>query len=61
MTVVAEGVETAEQLACLNRLGCDYGQGYFFAEPLDSQQATELILNARSHRSTTNTYLKLLD
>jgi diguanylate cyclase len=48
MTVVAEGVETADQLACLNRLGCDYGQGYFFAKPLNSQQATDLIFNSRS-------------
>jgi diguanylate cyclase len=61
MTVVAEGVETAEQLACLNSLGCDYGQGYFFARPLDSQQATDLIFSSRSRLSTTNTYLKLLD
>lgn len=48
MTVVAEGVETADQLDCLTRLGCDYGQGYFFAEPLDRQQATDLIFRSRS-------------
>jgi diguanylate cyclase (GGDEF)-like protein len=48
MTVVAEGVETADQLDCLNRLGCDYGQGYFFAKPLNSEQATNLIFNTRS-------------
>lgn len=48
MTVVAEGVETAEQLAHLHNLGCDHGQGYFFDKPLNSQQATDLILRARS-------------
>ena len=30
---VAEGVETADQLAVLERLGCDIGQGYLFAAP----------------------------
>jgi diguanylate cyclase (GGDEF)-like protein/PAS domain S-box-containing protein len=34
MTTVGEGVETAEQLAVLERLGCDEGQGYFLARPL---------------------------
>lgn len=34
LKVVAEGIETPEQLARLNALGCDYGQGYLFAQPL---------------------------
>ena len=34
MTVVAEGIETGEQLERLRALGCDTGQGYFFARPL---------------------------
>jgi diguanylate cyclase (GGDEF)-like protein/PAS domain S-box-containing protein len=32
--VIAEGVETKEQLDQLRRIGCDYGQGYFFARPM---------------------------
>ena len=32
--VVAEGIETAAQLAALRELGCDRGQGYVFARPL---------------------------
>jgi len=32
--VIAEGVETAEQLTMLRLLGCEYGQGYLFARPL---------------------------
>jgi EAL domain-containing protein (putative c-di-GMP-specific phosphodiesterase class I) len=32
--VVAEGVETKEQLKILNELGCDYIQGYYFSKPL---------------------------
>ncbi|NRF68446.1 EAL domain-containing protein [Aquincola sp. S2] len=33
LTTVAEGVETAEQLDILRRLGCDQCQGYYFARP----------------------------
>jgi len=36
MEVVAEGVETAEQVSLLRSLGCEYAQGYFFSKPLDS-------------------------
>lgn len=36
MDVIAEGVETAEQLTMLRSLGCEYGQGYFFSKPLPS-------------------------
>jgi Amt family ammonium transporter len=43
LEVVAEGVETAEQLARLRALGCEWGQGYFFARPLDSELALELL------------------
>ena len=34
LSVVAEGIETAEQLTWLQDLGCQYGQGYFFSKPL---------------------------
>ena len=40
---VAEGVETAEQLAQLRELGCRYGQGYLFSKPLDSEAAGKFI------------------
>ena len=34
MQVIAEGIETREQLERLERLGCQEGQGYFFARPM---------------------------
>jgi diguanylate cyclase (GGDEF)-like protein/PAS domain S-box-containing protein len=43
MTVVAEGVETQEQLACLQRHGCPEGQGYFFSRPVSAEKATQLL------------------
>lgn len=41
--VIAERVETKEQLALLRALKCDYAQGYFFSPPLSSLAAEELI------------------
>ncbi len=43
MDVIAEGVETAAQLSRLRAIGCEYGQGYFFAKPLPSEDATALM------------------
>ena len=43
ITVIAEGVEKAEQISFLRSINCEYVQGYFFAKPLDSILATELI------------------
>ncbi|MBD2059502.1 EAL domain-containing protein [Oculatella sp. FACHB-28] len=43
MDVVAEGVETLKQLAQLRSLKCEYGQGYLFSKPLDSQAAERVI------------------
>jgi EAL domain-containing protein (putative c-di-GMP-specific phosphodiesterase class I) len=43
LDVIAEGVETANQLAQLTRLGCEYGQGHFFSPPVDADAATILI------------------
>jgi len=37
-TSVAEGVETAEQRAILQSLGCQYGQGYYFSRPLSRDE-----------------------
>ena len=45
MTVVAEGIETAEQLIQLLSLGCCYGQGYYFSKPVNPSDAAALLIN----------------
>jgi EAL domain-containing protein (putative c-di-GMP-specific phosphodiesterase class I) len=44
MDVVAEGVETEDQLAFLQSLGCTYVQGLLFGEPMSSDNYLELLL-----------------
>ena len=39
MTIIAEGIEEHAQLAHLRGLGCELGQGYLFARPLDADAA----------------------
>jgi EAL domain-containing protein (putative c-di-GMP-specific phosphodiesterase class I) len=43
MDVVAEGVETIQQAAGLDSLGCEYAQGFYFSRPVDSATAARLI------------------
>jgi EAL domain-containing protein (putative c-di-GMP-specific phosphodiesterase class I) len=43
MDVVAEGVETNEQLTILRALGCEHGQGYFFSKPVNKTGAEKII------------------
>lgn len=45
--VIAEGVETADQLTILRALGCEYGQGYFFAKPLPCADVSSLLASSR--------------
>lgn len=46
LKVVAEGVETPQQLNFLRREGCDYVQGYFFSQPLPSSKFREYLINS---------------
>ena len=43
MRVVAEGVETAEQLAFLQAHQCDEGQGLYFYKPMDAAEISRLL------------------
>ncbi len=46
LEMVAEGIESNEQLVRLQTLDCDLGQGFYFARPLDHQSIAELLAGA---------------
>src|SRR5918998_3855173 len=48
LKVIAEGVETEEQLRYLKRLGCDLAQGYYFAKPLPAARVSEILADYSS-------------
>lgn len=41
LTVVAEGIESVEQQQATSELGCQYGQGFLFSQPVRAEDATE--------------------
>ncbi|MGH8807891.1 MAG: putative bifunctional diguanylate cyclase/phosphodiesterase, partial [Noviherbaspirillum sp.] len=47
LRVIAEGVENADQLAYLQRHGCDYMQGYYFSRPLPARECEWLLRHDR--------------
>lgn len=50
LQTVAEGVETWAQAQRLRRLGCEFGQGYYFARPLSAEAAWRAIEDSRTAR-----------
>ena len=47
LTVIAEGVETKEQLDILRRLGCEEMQGYYFSRPVPAADFGALLKEGR--------------
>ncbi|HEX6715842.1 MAG TPA: EAL domain-containing protein, partial [Pyrinomonadaceae bacterium] len=43
MEVIAEGIETEEQYRQLRLLGCEYGQGYLFSNPVNNEGVLHLL------------------
>ncbi len=43
LSTIAEGIEVTEQWAGLRELGCEYGQGYYFAPPLSALEVERLL------------------
>ena len=48
--VVAEGVETQADASYLRSIGCEYGQGYYYGEPMSAKDVTSLLSALASHR-----------
>jgi predicted signal transduction protein with EAL and GGDEF domain len=51
LMLVAEGIESAEQLECLRKLGCECGQGFFFSPPVSADAIRDMLWQLRGTRS----------
>ena len=51
LQVIAEGIELSSQLTRLRELGCDFGQGYLFSQPLEPELTRQLLNQQRDRRS----------
>ena len=51
LEVVAEGIEDADQVALLQSLGCQYGQGFFFAKPISPKEIEEFISTRAANKA----------
>ncbi|MBL1175223.1 EAL domain-containing protein [Pantanalinema sp. GBBB05] len=60
MDVIAEGVETQTDAETLRSMGCEFGQGYFWAKPLPATEATER-LRQQNQLITCNLSTSLLE
>lgn len=63
LSIIAEGVETEEQLTLLRQLECNFVQGYIFAKPMPSELFRELLVsnaNQRKEDEAERTGIKVL-
>lgn len=51
LKVVAEGIEEPEQMAMLQELGCEFGQGYLFSKPASAEAIEQLLTIHHSAQS----------
>jgi EAL domain-containing protein (putative c-di-GMP-specific phosphodiesterase class I) len=52
LRITGEGIETPQQFEQLRALGCDYGQGYYFAKPLPSTGIDALLADSTTPRTS---------
>jgi EAL domain-containing protein (putative c-di-GMP-specific phosphodiesterase class I) len=55
LRVVAEGVETPEQLGVLSRHGCEIAQGFYFCKPIGAEECEQLLRDLATRTSFTDT------
>ncbi|MEM8808138.1 MAG: EAL domain-containing protein [Cyanobacteria bacterium P01_G01_bin.38] len=58
LKVVAEGIETPQQLQQLQQLGCQLGQGYLFSPPLPAAAIEAQFLAMHAHQKAHSTFLR---
>jgi predicted signal transduction protein with EAL and GGDEF domain len=51
LMLVAEGIESAEQLDCLRKLGCECGQGFFFSPSVSAEDCRNMLWQLRGGRA----------
>ena len=51
LRAIAEGIETLAQYERLRDLGCEFGQGYYFSQPLESKAALQFLLRTSAKSS----------
>lgn len=52
MKVIAEGIETEDQMHLLREMGCDYGQGYLLSKPLPAPDFEKFLTDFYCDRLT---------
>jgi diguanylate cyclase (GGDEF)-like protein len=52
--VIAEGIETPEQLSLLTQIGCDFGQGFYISKPVTEEEFENLLVNPSSSKALYN-------